>query len=192
MQDNYPNSDQAAGFETAPKMATGWGWILAYGLLVVAIGLVAWVNPVATGLATGIIIAFLLFAYGVVAIFVGVAAFAGKSRWLELLAGVIAIIAALMVAFNPFAGAVTLVWFIGAWLVVTGVVQFAGAFSSGRDRGWRIALGVLDLVLGGVLLFASPSFALAFLAVAIGISFVFRGIFLIILSFTMRKAAAIE
>src|SRR3546814_9481448 len=36
------------------RHTTGWGWILAYGVIVFLVGLLALFNPLATGMATGL------------------------------------------------------------------------------------------------------------------------------------------
>jgi uncharacterized membrane protein HdeD (DUF308 family) len=86
----------------------------------------------------------------------------------------------------PHGGAVTLVWMIGAWLLIAGIVEVIHALQAARDRGWRLFMGIADIVLGGLLLFSSPLRALAFLAAAVGLSFLIRGVFLALLAFRLR------
>lgn len=166
---------------------TGWGWILAYGVLVIAIGFLALCNPLATGLATGVLFGFILLVYGVTAIAAGLSSLSTRARWIEILLGAVSLIAGVIVLFNPFAGALSLAWAIGAWLLVSGIFQISGALRAVHDRGWRLFLGLLDVVLGGWLLFSSPVTALAFLAIAVGVSFLFRGMFLVMLALGLRK-----
>src|SRR3546814_996828 len=58
-----------------------------------------------------------------------------------------------------------------------------------HDRAWRLVLGVLDVVLGGLLLFSGPGTGLVFLAFCVGISFLFRGVFLVVLALGLRRVA---
>ncbi|MDF0543961.1 HdeD family acid-resistance protein [Sphingobium sp. H39-3-25] len=171
----------------SPSLSSSWGWILAYAVLVIVIGLLALCNPLATGLATGILFGFILLVYGVIAIAAGLSSLATRARWIEILLGVVALLAGMIVLFNPFAGALSLAWAIGAWLLLSGIFQISGAFRAAYDRGWRLFLGILDVVLGAWLLFSSPGTALAFLAVAVGLSFLFRGMFLVTLAVGLRK-----
>lgn len=169
------------------QVKTGWGWVLAYGILVILLGFLALLNPLATGLATGLFLGVVLLIYGVSAIASGISALSRRARWVEILLGVFSILAAVLVIFNPFAGALSLVFLIGAWLFVIGVFEIVGAFRSPHDRGWRLLLGIIDVILGGLLLFANPTTGLAFLAFAVGLSLVFRGIFLVILALGLRR-----
>lgn len=170
-----------------PARRTGWGWVLAYGLLVMLIGLFALLNPLATGFATGLLLGAMLLVYGILAIAAGLSPLSPRARWIELLLGALSILAGILTFFNPFAGALTLVMLIGAWLLVIGIFEIAGAWRAPYDRGWRLLLGVLDAVLGGLLLFSGPATGLGFLAVAVGLSFLFRGSFLILLAMGLRR-----
>lgn len=171
----------------AVSAKVAWGWVLAYGILSLLIGVVALFNPAITGLATGILLGISLLLYGVFAIVVGLSPLARRARWIELLLGVLAIAVAVVVLFNPFAGALSLVWAIGAWLLVIGVLEIIAAFNAAQDRGWRLLLGVVDALLGAYLLFLNPASGLVFLAVLFGISFLFRGVFLLLLAFKLRR-----
>jgi len=172
---------------SSTRTGKGWGWILGYGIIVLVIGFIALANPLATGLATGILVALGLILYGVAAIVSALSALSQRGRWIELLLGLIALVAGICIVFAPYIGALSLVWAIGFWLAVSGIVQLVTAARFRADRGWRLFLGVLDLVLGIILLFAPPAAGLAYLAIMVGISFIFRGAFLVMLAFAVRR-----
>jgi uncharacterized membrane protein HdeD (DUF308 family) len=172
-----------------PVSPIAWGWLLAYAILTLIIGLVALLNPVATGLATGLLMGVSLLFYGAFAIVAGVSSLAGRARWLEILLGVLALVASVVVLLNPFAGALSLVWAIGAWLLLIGVLEVVAAFKASQDRGWRLFLGAMDLLLGAYLLFTGPAAGLIFLAVVFGLSFLLRGVFLVALALGLRRLA---
>jgi uncharacterized membrane protein HdeD (DUF308 family) len=184
---NDGSNGQATHSRPGEKLATGWRWILAYGLIVIVIGLFALINPLATGLAIGIMLGMMLVVYGITAIAAGLSPLAGRARWIELLLGLLGIVAGLIAIFNPFAGALSLVVLIGAWLLVSGLFQILSAVKITHDRLWRVLLGAVDMILGGILLFSGPGTGLIFLAVVVGISFLFRGVFLIALAREIRK-----
>lgn len=167
----------------------GWGWILAYGIAVLLIGVFALANPIATGFATGILIAFVLISFGVFAIATSFSSLKGRARWIELLLGLLALLAGLATLFLPYVGALSLVWMIGAWLLVSGVLEIASAIRFPVDRGWRFFLGVVDTLIGLWLLMAGPVTGLAFLAVLVGISLLLRGVFIIMLALALRRFA---
>ena len=171
----------------AQASGKAWGWVLAYGILLLLIALVVIANPLVAGVATGLLIGVVLVIYGVAAIAAGWTSLSQRARWVEVLLGLLALVAGIFAILNPVAGALSLVWAIGAWLTVSGGFQIAFALKARHDRGWRLFLGVLDVVLGLILLFSNPATGLAFLAVIIMISLVVRGVFLILLANTLRK-----
>ena len=89
---------------------------------------------------------------------------------------------------NPVAGALSLVWAIGVWLLVSGGFQIAFALKARHDKGWRLLLGVVDVLLGLILITSNPAVGLAFLAVIVAISLGIRGIFLIQLGRALKRA----
>src|SRR3546814_19146521 len=102
--------------------------VQSYAVLGLGIGLLALCNPLATGWATGLFFGLVLLIYGVSAIAAGLSSLSTRGRWIEILLGIVALVAAVIVFFNPFAGALSLAWMIGAWLLVSGIFQVAGAF----------------------------------------------------------------
>lgn len=166
---------------------TGWGWILAYGILVILLGLLALLNPLVTSLAAGLFLGAVLLVYGVSAIASGVSSLSRRARWIEILLGVLSVLTAILTVFNPFATALSLVLLIGAWLFIMGLFEIVGALRSPHDRAWRLLLGILDTLLGALLLFSGPPTGVAFLAFAVALSLLFRGTFLVVLALGLRR-----
>ncbi|WP_260923923.1 HdeD family acid-resistance protein [Novosphingobium sp. 9] len=171
----------------AAREPSGWAWVLAYGIVLLLIALAVLVEPAIAGVAAGLVIGLVLTLYGIAAIASGFTAMSSRARWIEIGLGVVALIAGLVSLFNPLAGAVSLVWAIGVWLLVTGVLQLAAGFKARHDRGWRIGMGVLDVLLGLILMFAGPLVSLAFLAGIVAITLGVRGVFLLVVARDMRK-----
>jgi len=174
----------AGGTAATPN---GWGWILAYALCVLVLGVLALANPLTTGLAAGFLLGLTLTVYGILAIVAGLSS-RHIAGW-TVAFGVLAILAGILTLFDPFGGALSIVWLIGFWFLVAGIFQVAVAFRSAPDRGWHLLLGVLDLVFAAAILFAGPLTALGVLAAAVGISLIFRGVFLLTLALGLRRLA---
>lgn len=168
----------------------GWGWILAYAILLFVIAALAVSKPVVASLAAGILIGFYIAAYGFMAIAAGFHSLAPRGRWVEILLGLLAVAMGLYILFNPLAGALSMVWAIGFWLLISGIVEIVMTIRSAFDRGWRLVLGLLDVVLGLVLIMSVPATGIGFIAMMIAISFAARGVFLVILAFKLRQLGA--
>lgn len=171
---------------TLDASPSGWGWVLAHGALLLVAAVIVLLNPLVAGLATGLMLGIVLVFYGVAAIVSGFTSLSGRARWIEILLGVLALAAGIYSLFNPVAGALSLVWAIGVWLFIAGVFQVMAALKARHDRGWRLFLGVIDVVLGLLLLFSSPATGLTFLVLAVAFSLMLRGVFLILLAIQLR------
>ena len=169
------------------RASLGWGWLLAYGLLVSAVGVLALLNPLATGVATGLLLAVGLTFYGVITVATAVLFLVGGARWTELLLGLAALVAAAYIFAQPLVGALTLVWVVGLWLLISGVFHIASALRLPAHRGWRLFSGVLDVVLGLFLLLDGPTTGLLLLTMLVGISFLSRGFMLVAAALAIRR-----
>lgn len=165
----------------------GWGWLMAYGVISIIIGVLALIQPLATGLAVGLLLSFLLIISGVTALIAGISGNGWRNRWLDIGLGLVSLVLGIVILFNPFAGAVSLVWLIGCWLLAIGVLEIIAAFRTSSHRGWLIFLGIVDIILGAIVALSGPVFALAFLAVAVGVSLILRGAGLCYVALQVRK-----
>lgn len=164
-----------------------WGWMLAYGLLLVLIGGLAIAQPFITSFAAGLFLGCVLLGSGIVNLIAGITNHGWHGRWLDILWGLLSILAGGVMLWNPMVGAFTLVWTMGVWFIISGILELLFGFGLSYQRGWLLIVGLADLVLGLYLLFARPIEALIILAVFVGVSFVLRGLSLCILAFDVRS-----
>lgn len=100
-----------------------WWVLLLEGILGVAAGLVAFLVPGITALVLLILIAAWAMVTGAFEIAAAIQLRKHiKGEWLLALAGVASVLFALALLFNPAAGALALVWLIGAYSIVFGVL----------------------------------------------------------------------
>ncbi|WP_129793834.1 HdeD family acid-resistance protein [Sphingosinicella sp. CPCC 101087] len=174
--------------ERERPVRAAWGWTIAAGIVLVVGGIAAIFHPVATGLATGLLLGWILIAGGVFAVLAGMTDLRASGGWIYALLGLLAVLAGVIVLLNPFAGALSLVWALGAWLIVGGVLELVGGVGSRRGRGWLILFGIVDILIGVLLMIMDPFSALFFLAVAVGISLALRGVALVVLALRLSRA----
>lgn len=112
-----------------------------------------------------------------------------KTWWVLLIEGIAGIIIAIVLFTWPVQTTAVIAYFIGIWLVIIGILAII--FGAVQKSFWPILNGILSLVVGFIVLFTSPSAALATLVFVFGIVSIFRGIIMIIQSIIIKKAGAI-
>jgi uncharacterized membrane protein HdeD (DUF308 family) len=75
--------------------------------------------------------------------------------WVFLIQGIAAIILGLLLLTNPAATAVSLVVVLGAYWLVSGVMDFVRLFTDSGQWGWHLLLGVTGVV-AGILVLQNP------------------------------------
>jgi uncharacterized membrane protein HdeD (DUF308 family) len=128
-----------------PKGYPKVGSLIFGGLLGILAGLLAFVMPGITALGLLILIAAWAIVTGIMEL---VAAVRLRkiinNEWLLVLAGIASVVFGVLLLFQPTAGALVLIWWIGAWALLSGILLMILAF---RMRNWKglIAVGTAGL-----------------------------------------------
>ena len=157
-----------------PVARSWWLWVL-FGVLSIVAGVIALINPDLSLLAVAILFGSYLIVSGIFDLMAGISARDADTtrRAFAVVLAIISQIAGIVVLLRPGTGIVALVIILGAFLVISGVIQLAGAVSEDLPL-LTAALALVDLVLGIVIL-AVPDIGLITLALLFGISLVARG-----------------
>lgn len=100
-----------------------WGWQLVIGILGILIGLLTFHAPGITALALVIYVAAWVLMVGASEIVLAVKLrHEIKGEWFLILLGVISIVFAVLLLWNPIAGAAALVWLIAWYAVIFGIL----------------------------------------------------------------------
>ena len=167
---------------------TDWpGWDYVPGIAFMVIGAYALTQPPLTSLATSIAFGAMLCVAGAFALAGGLVNIGHRGGWLVALLGVLSLAVGLMLLYDPARGAASLVWAIGAWLIVGAVFELALAFSMPAGRGWLIVVGLVDLAFGAFLMMMGPLQAFLFLGYFTGASFIFRGFWSVVFASDMHQ-----
>ena len=68
--------------------------------------------------------------------------------WLVLVEGIVVALLGLILLVAPGASLVFLVWLLGIYLLVAGVIRIIGIFSDSSSWGWKLVAGILCLIAG--------------------------------------------
>ena len=176
----------------ARSVRAHWGLYLAEGIVLVLLGLLAIAVPLLAGLAAAIFIGWLLFISGIVGLVSSFGARHAPGFWWGLLSSALALIAGLVLVWNPVQGVLTLTLVLIAYFLIDGIATIMWAVEHRRQAagswGWALASGIVDIVLAVMLLLGLPGTAAWALGLIVGIDLVFAGASLAALALSARKA----
>lgn len=169
-----------------------WWVLLLRGLVAIAFGVLAWLQP-------GISLAALVLLFGAYSLADGIlgvgSAIAARRTvdywWVLLLSGLIGIGIGVLTFFAPGITTLALVLYIGIWAIATGILEIVAAVRLHKDiQGeWLLALaGIVSVVFGVFLVWQPGAGALALLWIIATYAVVF-GILLLMLAFEARSFA---
>lgn len=174
------------------QLKQNW-WILTLrGALAVLFGILAFAWPVATAFAFVFILAAFAFIEGIFAL---IGAFGwglpATQRFLLILMGLLGLGVGVCAVLYPGILAVTLVFVVAWWAIVTGLIQLVVAVEMRKviPNDWLLVLGGIVSVLFGVLLIWRPFAGVLTLAYLFGFYALLYGIMLLGLSFRLRSLA---
>ena len=167
-----------------------WWWtFILRGLLAIAFGVLAFIAP-AWGLAI------LVALFGVWALIDGIASLwtgirtrrVARNWWLEIIEGVVSVLAGLIALALPGFAAGILLLLIAAWAIVTGALQIWNAIRLREQIQGEFWLGLAGAasILFGILIFLFPAQSTLTLVWLIGSGAIVIGAFLILLGWRLR------
>ena len=168
-------------------------WFMLYGGLLVLLGLVAIALPHMATLATNFLVGWLLLAggaFGLVAVFS-----AGREAsgfWWNLFTSIIYLLAGLALLLRPVAGVLTLTILLAAYLLAGGIAKLVVAFGYKSEIpkawGWVLFSGLLDLVLGFIIISGLPGTATWVIGLMVGINLLMMGVALLVAAYHCSTA----
>jgi uncharacterized membrane protein HdeD (DUF308 family) len=166
-----------------------WWVYLVRGVLAILFGILAFSRPALTLATLVIFFGAWALATGVFAI---IAAFSAKKDhkdwWVLLLEGLLGIAVGLITFYAPGITAISLLWYLAFWAILTGIVEIVTAVrlrKEIRGEGWLMLGGAASIVFG-VLLLARPGAGALALITFIGAYALVIGGILILASFKLK------
>jgi uncharacterized membrane protein HdeD (DUF308 family) len=167
-----------------------WGWLLGFGILTVAAGIVALAWPDSTLVVIAVVFGFELIVAGIFRFVTALAVVdeSGGTRALWALLGVLSFIIGLYALRHIVATVLVLAILLGIFWIVNGTIELftALSFRAMPGRGWTIFIGLLSIV-AGVTLLAYPNISLWALVVIVSTWLLVYGFMEIALAFRLRS-----
>jgi uncharacterized membrane protein HdeD (DUF308 family) len=171
-----------------------WVLFLSEGIALLALGTLAIIVPALASLAATLVLGWILLLSGIVGLIATIRARHAPGLWWSLISALIGVVAGVLLLGWPLQGMFSLTAVLIAFLILEGVVSILYALEHRRGVsgrwGWMLASGILDLVLGGILLAGLPGSAVWALGIIIGINMIFGGWALIAMALAARANAS--
>jgi len=167
------------------RIGINWWAIVLRGLIAILFGLAALFLTGTTLAALVIVFAALI---GVTGIFALVAGALGRS-WLLSIEGVLGILVSALTFLYPRVTLIALALLIGAWAILTGILEIWAAILLRRVIAgeWLLAVSGVLSILFGILIAIFPGAGLAAIVWIIGIYAILWGVLLLMLGFRLRN-----
>jgi uncharacterized membrane protein HdeD (DUF308 family) len=169
-------------------------WILSLrGAVAVIFGILAFLWPLATAFAFVFILAAFAFVEGIFAL---IGAFGwglpASQRFILVLMGILGLAVGVAAVLYPGILAITLVFVVAWWAIVTGIMQLIIAVEMRKaiPNDWLLVLGGIISILFGILLIWRPFAGVLTLAYLFGFYALLYGFMLLGLSFRVKSMAA--
>ena len=170
------------------------GWFIALGILFILLGVLAWLDAVATTLASTVVIGLMLIMAGVVQIAHALAhrGITAPAAILSGLIGVLYVLGGGTIIEEPVAGSVLLTAILAFCLVFAGFARMAWAAGHRRlGNWWGLLLSGLVALLVGVLIYLSlPWSGLWLLGTLVAIELVVGGVSALMFGVSLRRLDA--
>jgi uncharacterized membrane protein HdeD (DUF308 family) len=169
-------------------LSRNWGWLLAVGILMIILGVIAIGAPVVATIAVQVMLGWLLVIGGLAE---GIHAFMAQG-WrgflLELLSAILYLAVGILLLVNPVEGALALTVVLAVFLIVEGIFKIIMALRvrDHRGWGWLLASGILSLILGVLIWAQWPASGLWVIGLLVGIQLLFTGWALVMLALAAR------
>ena len=154
-----------------------WGWFVALGVLMIALGVFALGDVVAVTLASVFFIGAMLLVGGIFQIIHAFMVRGWEAFTWQLLGGVLYVIGGLLIMDEPLQGSLVVTLFLVAVLIVGGVVRVTIGLRHRDMQGWWLLLlgGAVSLIVGVLLFLQLPWSGLWVLGTLIAIELIFMG-----------------
>jgi uncharacterized membrane protein HdeD (DUF308 family) len=176
------------------RVGRHWGWVLAFGIITVLIGIAALVWPGRTLVVVAVLFGIQLIVMGIFRFAAALASddLTGGTRVLLALLGVLSLIIGLYAVRHILITLLALALLLGIFWIVSGAVELFTAVSRREmpHRGWNALMGIIS-VLAGIVLLVYPGISLVVLAVVVSVWLLIFGVMQIMLAFRIRSLTAL-
>lgn len=168
------------------------GWSIALGILMILAGMIAISAPIIPGIVIVYIVAWTAIFNGGAQVVYGFRAESGGRAVLEVLLGLLYMVAGVFILMHPLGGLLALTLIIASFFLLYGVLALVLALQMRPHPGWGWILfdAIVTVFLGALIWAHWPINSEWLVGTLVGISFIVSGVSRLMLSSAVRKMAS--
>lgn len=180
---------QTLAIQMPQELIHYWGWFLAFGIALVAIGVAAVARAFTATIASMLFFGWLLVIAAVIEIVQAVIVGHWAGFFHHLLAAILFGVTGLLLVTRPLISAEALTFVMAIFFLIGGLFELISSSIVGLPGwGWQALDGIITIVLGGLVLAQWPASGLWVIGLFIGIDLIFYGFAWIALALGLRAA----
>ncbi len=175
----------------AKSLHDHWVLFLIEGIVLLILGLLAFVIPPLATLGVTIVIGWLFLISGIMGLITSFGARKAPGFWWSLISAVLGIGAGLILLVMPLSGAISLTLVLIVFFLIEGIASIMYSLEHrqlflGR-WGWMFISGIVDLILAGLIFTGLPGSAVFAPGLLVGVNMIFGGSALVAIALQARK-----
>jgi uncharacterized membrane protein HdeD (DUF308 family) len=168
-----------------------WVMFLIEGIVLLILGLLAFLLPPLATLSVTIILGWLFVVSGMMGLMTTFWLRQAPGFWWSLISALLGVVAGVVLLARPASGAISLTLLLIVFFVIEGAATIMYALEHRQQLSgrwvWMLASGITDLILAAIILAGLPGTAAWALGLLVGINMIFGGSALIAMAFHARN-----
>jgi uncharacterized membrane protein HdeD (DUF308 family) len=165
-----------------------WGWFLAFGIALLALGIAAVARAVTATIVTMVFFGWLLLLASGIEIVQAVMVGHWAGFFHHLLAAILFGVVGFLLLTKPVISAETLTIFMAMFFLIGGLFQLVASIAVALPGwGWQVLDGIISIILGALVLSQWPVSGLWVIGLFLGIDLIFYGLAWIVLALGLRS-----
>jgi uncharacterized membrane protein HdeD (DUF308 family) len=166
------------------------GWSIAWGVLLILFGMLAFGSPFVAAVAVSVVIAWLIVLAGVVHVVLGFHAHGAGSVIWKLLVGIAYLCFGAYLIMHPALAVASLTLVLASLFLIEGILEVVLFFKMRPLKGssWMLLDGIITLLLGLLIYMQWPSSSIWAIGTLVGVSMMISGIARVAMSLAVRRA----
>lgn len=163
--------------------------VIFEGVLFVILGILAILAPIASTIATELVVGWLLIFGGSIQAYRSIQARHAKGFYVSLASSILYVALGILLLLYPVAGIISLTFLVILFFLFEGIAKIVLAFQIRpmTNWGWLVVSGILSIVIATVIWMGWPGTAFWAIGLLVGINMLFLGATLIALGMTIPK-----